>query len=317
MARLPGARSTWVILWGFLPILRLPILYGTLRLTGQAEGWEFFTARTTQSVVFVYAVFLSLWAARRFTNDAHTLAPSLTRLAAAADARSFHPFRAMGSIAGPLVLTGIATAVSVIDWGIRYGAAAAALASPLPFLVNLPLMTGFWGYLVLLAGLDRLGRERLALDPFPEDRSLGLRPVGAVAFTAFRVFAAGFLPVLFLTATRRSDLVLDLALFGAGVVIFFLSLWRIHQQMLAAKRRYVEWARELYARAVEPVRASGDPEVLRAQSSVMSAAESLERRAEAIQHWPFDESTVTRIAAITTGVVTAIITRVLLSRIGL
>ena len=57
--------------------------------------------------------------------------------------------------------------------------------------------------------------------------------------------------------------------------------------------------------------------MLRAQSSVLSAAEGLERRAEAIQHWPFDEATVTRIVAISTGVVTAIITRLLLSRLGL
>jgi hypothetical protein len=278
---------------------------------------EFFAARVTAAAVFGYAVFIALWAARRFAGDAQRLAPSISRLTAAAGRPRFSPFGAMGNAAGPLALTGLASAVSLLDWGLQYGAAAAALAFPLPVLVNLPLMTGFWSYLVLLAGLDRLGRERLALDPFPEDRSLGLRPVGAVAFTAFRVFAAGFLPVLFLTATRASDLALDLALFGAGVVIFFLSLWRIHQQMLDAKRRYLEWARRMYARAFEPVRASDDPEALRAQSSLLSAAEALERRAEGIQQWPFDESTVARIAAITTGVVTAIITRVLLSRLGL
>ena len=44
-----------------------------------------------------------------------------------------------------------------------------------------------------LLGLDRLGQERLSLDPFPQDTSLGLAPVGSLAFTGFALLLAGAL----------------------------------------------------------------------------------------------------------------------------
>ena len=48
-------------------------------------------------------------------------------------------------------------------------------------------MSFVWTYLALLLGLDRLGQERLSLDPFPQDTSLGL---GAVSDPRFGSAAA-------------------------------------------------------------------------------------------------------------------------------
>jgi hypothetical protein len=46
-------------------------------------------------------------------------------------------------------------------------------------------------------------------------------------------------------------------------------------------------------------------------------AEGFEKRALAIQEWPFDDRTMTRIVGISTGVVTAIIVRFVLRAMGL
>ncbi|HET6948572.1 MAG TPA: hypothetical protein VFJ45_12250 [bacterium] len=98
---------------------------------------------------------------------------------------------------------------------------------------------------------------------------------------------------------------------------FFLSMWRLHRQLLEAKRRHLAWARRLYTEAYEPVRENVTLEAIRERAPLVSAAEALEKRAGLIQEWPFDDRTMTRIVAISTGVVTAIISRMVLRSVGL
>lgn len=65
------------------------------------------------------------------------------------------------------------------------------------------------------------------------------------------------------------------------------------------------------------MKAAGSLEALREQAPLLSAAEALEKRAEAIQTWPFDDRTLRLIAAIVTSVVVAAITRLVLKPLGL
>lgn len=191
------------------------------------------------------------------------------------------------------------------------------LLSPVTFVLDLPLMALFWGYNVLLLGLDRLGRRKLALDPFPEDLSLGLRPVGALAALGFWAFCAETVPFLILSLRALEDFILGLVFFVAGVILFFLSLTRIHRQMVAAKQHYVERARKLYAEAFEPVKMEPTLATLQSQAPLLSAAEAFEKRTAAIQEWPFDERVNSRVVAIVTAAVVAIITRILLRYMGI
>jgi hypothetical protein len=115
-------------------------------------------------------------------------------------------------------------------------------------------------------------------------------------------------------------LLLSLGLFLLGVGVFFGCLQGLHRQLLAARRHYLQWAGHLYACAYEPVR-SGSRAALGEQAQPLQAAEVIQRRAEAIQQWPFQQRRLAQIAGIVgtvvTFVATGIITRLILVRFGL
>jgi hypothetical protein len=69
--------------------------------------------------------------------------------------------------------------------------------------------------------------------------------------------------------------------------------------------------------AYQAVRDEPTLQVLQRQAGALGAAEALEKRAERIQEWPFDEATFARVVTIASGVAAFIIGRLILSRIGL
>lgn len=316
LARLPGRGSTWIALWALLVFVR-PVFYEqVLRLTGTPwVPWEFVRSRHVPHIALTYMVVLSFWAVRTLAREIRALEPVLGRLVEGPGAAGI--FAGMSSAAGPLVLTALVTVVTVVDLTQRYGLTAPLVFLPYLILPVIPLMTLFWVYLMLLAGLNAAGRREMKLGPFPEDCSLGLAPIGVLAFRGFLIFCAATLPFMLTNLRSRFDLLLGLTFFVAGVAAFFLSMWRLHRQMLAAKGRHLAWARGLYAEAYAPVRANVTLEAIRERAPLVSAAEALEKRAAAIQEWPFDDRTTGRIVGISMGVVTAVITRMVLRSLGL
>jgi hypothetical protein len=87
--------------------------------------------------------------------------------------------------------------------------------------------------------------------------------------------------------------------------------------MVRVKAGEVAMARELYAQAYEPVRAAPTLEALERQRSLLSAADALEKRAQAIHEWPIDEVTFARVLTITTSVIAMIVGRLILDPFGL
>jgi hypothetical protein len=223
----------------------------------------------------------------------------------------------MSSTVGPL---GLATAIVVVPSFMssfqHWGAAAALGDLPLVIVNSLPSMTFVWTYLVLLAGLNRLGRARLSLDPFPEDRSLGLGAVGSLALTGFWLVLLAAVPLAIVGRADLPTVVLSVAVIVATVGVFFLSMFRVHRQMSAAKQRYVAISRALFREAYEPVRAEPSLNVLEAQSSALRVAQSLVERAEHVQEWPIDERATAWVAVVITGVVTSLIVRLVLTAAG-
>jgi hypothetical protein len=228
-------------------------------------------------------------------------------------------FGGMASTRGPLALTLGFVAVTVWRTAVLGDPWAALRWLPVTLLVNLPLLAAVWAYLVLLLGLNRLGRRTLSLTAFPQDLSLGLGGVGRLAFTAFWTYGAGFAPVLVVNLANPLGLLLSLGLFLLGVLVFFGCLQGLHHQLLAARRHYLEWAGQLYARAYQPIR-SGSLAALGEQAQLLQAAEVIHRRAEAIQRWPFQQRRLAQIAGIVgtvvTFVITGVITRLILVRLG-
>jgi hypothetical protein len=132
------------------------------------------------------------------------------------------------------------------------------------------------------------------------------------------LYAAVAIPSVFLRGpTQIEDVVINISVMFVIVILLFASLVRLRRQLMAAKAQHLAWARELYAHALAPVRSAASGETLGAQAAVLQAAESLERRAAVIQEWPFDEGILRSIVAIVTSVSTALVVRLILSRLGL
>jgi hypothetical protein len=169
-----------------------------------------------------------------------------------------------------------------------------------------------------MVGLFRFGSRPLALEQYSGDRSLGLRPVGRLAFAGFGAFVANFAPLGLLSVGGRSwvDLVVVSAFLVLGTFAVFGSLLRVRSQMATAKRRQVARARALYAEAYEPLRSSPTLEVLQRQAPLLSAAEALEKRADAIQTWPFSNALLARAVVLASSVLAGVLGRLAQRALG-
>lgn len=146
---------------------------------------------------------------------------------------------------------------------------------------------------------------------------LGLRPVGDVAFLGLWLLLAWLVPVVWTGIPDTVGFVIGIMVLVSALAVFFLSLLRLHHQMVEVKDGELDVARELYAQAYEPVRTEPTLDVLAQQQNLLSAADALEKRARGIQGWPVDEATLARIATIVTSVVAVTIARLLLDPFGL
>lgn len=286
LARLGAPRRLWIGIWAAIPVATPILLLSTLAALGDSDRVPSAIEVFIPQAVLSYVVLLVLWGNGRLARQANDLAPHLSRL-------TQEPIRlrppAWVEVAGPLALTTIVTAVAFIAWIPRFGLVG-ALAIVLPFIATfLAIMTFVWAYLALLLALDRLGRERLLLDGFPQDTSLGLAPVGSLAFTGFGLLLAVALPVPVSNADDLASVVVSLAVLAMSVALLLLSMWRLHRQLVDAKARHLARTRAAYAAAYEPYRVDGSLSTLEAQASVLGAAQALDERAHQIREWPIDQ----------------------------
>ena len=75
-------------------------------------------------------------------------------------------------------------------------------------------------------------------------------------------------PVLWTGLPDLVGLVIALVVLAAGVAGFFLSMFRLHRQMVAVKEREIATARELYGAAYELVHEAPTLEVLERQQGL-------------------------------------------------
>ncbi len=317
LAAFPGPRWIWTLVWGFLAVPQVLFIFHIIEIGGAPpEIIASLRPDIMDLAPYAYATIISIWGARKLAEDLYRILPIISHLTMGKGRDAERPIRGLDSLAGPLAITAGLTALETVLAVLEYGWRIALLSAPFSFLIQLPLMVYFWTYLSLLIGMDRLGRRRLALDATPGDRTLGLRPVGSLAFSGFWVFTLGFAPILITTATSTPTLILNLVFFMIGLGIFLLSVYRIHSQMVEAKQRHLELARQLYADAYAPIRKKPSLRTLQAQTPLLNAADALEKRASGIQEWPFGEVLAPRLAIIITSVVGTVIARFILATFG-
>jgi hypothetical protein len=91
----------------------------------------------------------------------------------------------------------------------------------------------------------------------------------------------------------------------------------LHRQMLEVKGDELALARVLYAEAYAPVRDERPLDALDRQRSLLSAADALEKRADAIHDWPIGERTWAWVIGLATSVVAITAGRVVVTAVGL
>jgi hypothetical protein len=104
---------------------------------------------------------------------------------------------------------------------------------------------------------------------------------------------------------------------ACALAAFFISLLRLHRQMAEVKVKELTFARELYAQAYEPLRAEATLAALERQRNLLTAADALEKRAQAIHVWPLDEGTAAWVIGVATSVIAVIVARLILTAFGL
>ncbi len=260
------------------------------------------------------AIVITLWGANRIARTLESLRATTAKVLERA---AREPFRELNSVVGPLLAsaaTSIAFAVSAL---VRDGWTSAALRGATWLLLGVAFWTFLWTYGSLQFGLDRLGREHLVPDAGRVDPGLGLRPLGGVAFMGLWMLLAWLVPVVLTGLPDIVGVVIGGLVLSGGLALFFLSLFRLHRQMVEVKRSELELARELYAQAYEPVRTAPTLEALERQHHLLGAADTLEKRAHAIHEWPIDEGIVARVVTITTSVIAIAVARLILDPLGL
>jgi hypothetical protein len=311
LRRLPGPRWFWIALWASVPLVSLLVYVTAIRLAGQSLGThEFFDLLATQAVL-AYACLVLVWGVGLLARQAAVVRRELAGQAPA------DLFQRVGGVSGPLALTAVAMALITANGWWRYGPVPPLAALPLVVIYTTPILTFVWVYVTVLLDIDRLGRQPLSLEGFPEDRTLGLEEVGSLASTGLGLLLLAAVPVLFAGADQPVTLGISMTIVALSVGMFLLSMWRIHRQMVKARDRFVAMTRQLYAGAYAPIRDQANLEMLEAQSATLRAAQSLDERAHNLMTWPIDEGTLRFIAVVITSVVTSLIVRGLFAAVGL
>jgi hypothetical protein len=311
---LPGPRALWVVAWALVPTVNAGVKT-LLDIESSAVAEQSTVLSVLNYAALTLGVVLTLWGTRRIVRRLDALRETTAQVFEERSPREL--FRGMNSVVGPIVL---ATAIAVVLGAGSFADAgwlAAILRGASWFVLGIAFWTFLWVYGSLQLGLDRLGQEHVRADAAMGDPGLGLRPLGGVAFMGLWMLLAWLVPIVLTGLPDVIGVVIGVLILAAGLAAFFLSLVRLHRQMVDVKARELAIARRLFVQAYEPVRDQPTVETLERQQRALAAADALERRAHAIHDWPIDEGTFARVLTIATSVVGITIARLILDPFGL
>jgi hypothetical protein len=304
----------WIAVWALVPWLDAGANF-LLDTGARSAIWDQSRALDLLNYAALsLAVLIALWGTRRIARRLETI-PAKTWSSLEGDRHE--AFREVNTVVGPVLVSAATAYAFGIGTFLADGWAPALLGGAMWFVLGIALWTFLWTYASLALGLDRLGLGRLLPQTGPLDPTLGLRPLGRVAFMGLWMVLAWLIP---LVLTGLPDIVgvsLGAFVLAGALATFYLSLFRLHRRMAEVKVDEITFARELYAQAYEPVRADGTLGALERQRKALAATDALEQRAQTIHEWPLDEGTVAWVIGITTSVIAVAIARLILTPLGL
>jgi hypothetical protein len=310
LAYVPGPRALWIAVWALVPWLNAG---ANLLLDTGTRGpmWE-----QSRALLFLncaalsFAIAIAVWGTRRIARRLEAIHETTW---SSLEGDRHEAFGEMSNVVGPLLASAVTAYAFGIGTLLAEGWVSGILKGVTWFILGIALWTFLWTYASLALGLDRLGRARLVAQAAPINPTLGLRPLGRVAFMGLWMVLAWLIPVVLTGLPGIVAVSIGAFVLAGALAAFFLSLLRLHRQMAEVKVEELTLARELYARAYEPVRADGTLGALERQRDVLAAADALEKRAQAIHEWPLDQGTVAWVIGITTSVIAVTIARLILT----
>lgn len=314
LERLPGQSALWIGVWALVPWVNAAANLA-LGAEGTSAVWEQSALLVVLNYVFLsIGVVITLWGSRRIARRLESLRVETPRVLAVSEPGAFG---AINNVAVP-VLASIATSLVFAAVALeRDGWASAFLRGATWFVLGVAFWTFLWTYASLQLELARLGREHLLADGPRVDPSLGLRPFGDAAFMGLWMLLVWLVPVVLTGLSDVVGICFGLLVLAGGLGLFFLSLVRMHRQMVEVKTSEVAIVRDLYARAYKPVRRTPTLETLEQQRGLLGAADALEKRANAIHECPIDQATFAWVIGITTSVLAMTVGRAILKPLGL
>ena len=150
-------------------------------------------------------------------------------------------------------------------------------------------------------GIARLGKENLQLDIF---NTKLLAPVARLSLGNSLVFIGGIsLALLFETQETLIEwqsVVIYSVLVLATILIFYISMWSIHNIMARVKRYELEVAQKYMAemsRKLKEWTTKGQTQGMEELSSAVAGWAAYERRVKEAQEWPFNAGIIRRLFA--------------------
>jgi len=159
-----------------------------------------------------------------------------------------------------------------------------------------------WLYFGAVAGLAAVCRRPLELLPYYSDGLLGTRPLGLLSLSLAATFFLGYalgLPLVILGYSDPYELAAGGAIFIVGLVLFFLPLVSVHNQMAEEKQGELDFLHRRYTHLFTVSRRQPDEDEHPGTLADVTAAIgwlASERRIQAIRTWPFDVDILARLA---------------------
>src|SRR5215203_4687501 len=193
LARLPGPRWAWVLLWALLPWANAGV---NLLLDDDARSAVWEQGRVIVVLNYTalsFAIVMTLWGTTRLARQMELLDQAS---APANDGEQTHVFGALNPVAGPLLASAATAAAFGGSSGVAGGWAAALVRGTTWFVLGIAIWTFLWTYGAVQLGLARFGRTPLHVEAVRADPALGLQPLGEVAFMGLWMLLVWLVPVL-------------------------------------------------------------------------------------------------------------------------
>jgi hypothetical protein len=181
--------------------------------------------------------------------------------------------------------------------------------------------TFLWTWSYSMFATYKLGTLPLKVRPFSGDRTLGLKPYASTSLRLTTLYL-GFItmlaiPLMFIGYVSPAFLLLYLALFSLGLVLFFLPLRSLHARLLVTKKGELGWVNERYEKVLETIKASRSERLDERLVGELASLKEIQQDIRQIREWPFDMGIIVRLSAIIVSVTAIIISRFILNLLQL